>query len=160
MIRKALFAAALLAAPPALAANDGDVRSQAIMDFGDAGYAVTVRYNGQITIECVRDCSRPARLVDDPAGTSIGIFRLTDNDNLLFTTWVGGSGYKLVVYAIDPSGPRKVFDEYTVAAPDILGSGIGGPSVRLTQYVSQTTRKKTLRSWRWNAVGGIFTRAR
>ena len=146
--------------PEPSAATTETSQSSALMTFGDEEYLVSVRSEGTLTINCVRGCATPVSFSDDPAGKSIGLFRLTDNDNLLYTTWVGGSTYRLVIYAIDKTGPRKVLDEYSLAAPDILGSIADGPAIRLTQFISEASRRRVIRNWRWSTPGRAFVAKR
>jgi hypothetical protein len=157
MMRRFLCVGMLALSVPAIAA-ESEPRLTAQMAFDEQIYRVSAALDGPLTIECIEGCAGPVRFSDDPGGTAIGMFRLTDADNLVYTTWVSGSAYRTAVYAVGPNGVHKVFSEYSLGAVDLLGAVAGGPVIRVKQFVSQGTRKTVVRSWRWNAARKIFVR--
>jgi hypothetical protein len=156
-MRRLLCLGLLALSGPAVAA-DGDARLTAVMAFDEQTYRVSAALDGPLTIECTDGCASPVRFSDDPGGTAIGVFRLTDADNLIYTTWVSGSAYRTAVYVVGPNGVRRVFSEYSLGAVDLIGAAAGGPVIRAKQFVSQGTRKTVVRSWRWDKARGAFLR--
>jgi hypothetical protein len=155
---RGLLMLAVLGMAAPVAAADPEPRLSAQMAFDDQTYRVSAALDGPLTIECVEGCTTPVRFTDDPGGTAIGAFRLTDADNLIYTTWVSGSAYRTAIYEIGKGGVRRVFSEYSVGGVDLLGAAPGGPAIRAKQFVSEGSRKTVIRSWRWNKARKTFVR--
>jgi hypothetical protein len=134
-------------------------RLSARMIFDEKDFLIAASFDGPITIECVKGCASKTRLTDDPGGTLIGAFRLTDADSLLYTTWVSGTAYRIAIYSVHADSVKKVFDEYTLSGVDLLGASANGPVIRAKQYITQSSRKTVVRSWQWNAARKVFVPA-
>jgi hypothetical protein len=139
-------------------AEEGEQGTRFIASYDSGKYIVRASEAGVLTIDCSERCASPVSIKDNIGRTNLGIFRLSDANNLLFTTWVGGSSYRAIIYKIDGKNTKKVLDEYAIGGVDFIGSNGKNIVVRIPQFASARDKRRVVRSWRWNNAVGRFQR--
>lgn len=139
-------------------AADGAQVTQFVTNFDSGRYNISASETGVLSIDCLERCATRVAIKHNIGRTNLGIFRLSDANNLLFTTWVGGSSYRVIIYKIDGKNTKKVLDEYAIGGMDLIGSSGKNVVVRIPQFASVRDKRKVIRSWRWNNATGRFDR--
>ncbi|QYE34084.1 hypothetical protein KZX46_14950 [Polymorphobacter sp. PAMC 29334] len=143
----AAAAVAVAAAPPAARLD---------VDIGSASYAVAVERGGATTsgalhIDCIAACRSAVHFTEAVDDVPLGLFRLWDGDNLVFTTWGGGSVYRVRAYAINARGVRKVLEAASRGAPAFTTATDGTTVVGTTERGDRDPPSAPLHrvSWTW-----------
>ena len=121
-----LLAAATPAAPATLAQLrvdlDGATLQVAVRDLADPASG---RGDRQLAIDCIAACRHALHYREAIDDLPLGVWRFGDGGNLVFTSWVGGSAYRVRVYAVRARGVEKVLDTSSLGAPEV-GMSRGG----------------------------------
>ena len=120
---------------------------------GDATFEAKVvadeRAGYRLRIRCVEACSQPVDYHLDTE-TPLGLFQLSDADDLLMSTWVSGSAYRVRVHRLTLQGVSMVLDAPTLGAPSILSNGNGWrvvTTVRKTERAAPGIVRRVIWAW-------------
>jgi hypothetical protein len=97
----------------------------------------------QIAIDCTERCTRPVHYRETTSDTPLGLFS-RDQNNLVFSTWSGGSAYRVMVWAIAGDNVRKVVELSSRGTPNFWSDAQGRPTIET--YEGASVRKRPLRS--------------
>lgn len=106
-------------------------------------------------IDCVRHCPAQIRYSQDIGETPLGLFKRWDGDDLVYSTWAGGSAYRVRVWAVTSHGVSQVLDVASRARPDFLATKDGVSVVR-TYEADSGVQPPTPVTWRYQS--GRFSR--
>lgn len=81
----------------------------------------------QITIDCTEKCTRPVHYREATGDTPLGLFSRDQND-LAFSTWSGGSAYRVKVWSVAGGAVRKVLELSSRSTPNFLSDAYGRPN--------------------------------
>lgn len=109
----------------------------------------------EIAIDCVRRCPKPIHYRDVTADTPLGLFSRDQND-LIFSTWSGGSAYRVVVWSVSDGRIRKVAELSSRGRPDFMNGSDGKPVIQT--YEADSGADPLLRV-RWIFANGRFVRS-
>jgi hypothetical protein len=110
----------------------------------------------RLVIDCVRGCSGPIRYSQDISDTPIGLFKLWDGDNLVYSIWAGGSAYRVRAWSVSGHGVSQVLEASSRGRPDFLSGADGEPTIRTYEAEGGTqSRQPAL----WQYREGKFSRA-
>lgn len=127
---------------------DGDlVEFRAEIQDGPNGY--------RAIIDCVRHCPVQIRYSQDVGETPLGLFKPWDGDDLVYSTWAGGSAYWVRVWAVTSHGISQVLEVASRARPDFLATKDGVSVVRTYEADSGL---QPLRPVTWRYQSGRFSR--
>ena len=139
------------AAPVPVAALrvDGDVSTFVVQVTGGLpdGY--------QIAIDCTEKCARPVHCRETTSDTPLGLFSRDQND-LVFSTWSGGSAYRVMVWSVARDTVRKVVELSSRGTPNFLSDPHGRPTIETYEGESVAARLSRVR---WTFVKGHFVRS-
>lgn len=113
----------------------------------------------KIRIECVEKCRQPVFFEEKLVDPVLGVFTLSDRDDIIFSIWASGTAYVVRAYKIGPTSAVKVFEEYSKWYPYFIGSSSPGVVIRTFLYderADPTREEPKPRDWRWDGVA--FTR--
>ena len=127
--------------------GEGSTFKVAITKQAPEGYA--------ISIDCVERCLKPIHYRDTTGDTPLGLFS-RDQNSLIFSTWSGGSAYRVVVWSVADYHIRKVAELSSRGRPDFM-SGPDGVAVIQTYEADSST--DPLRRVRWTFANGRFVRS-
>lgn len=109
----------------------------------------------QIAIDCTEKCARPVHYRETTSDTPLGLFS-RDQNNLVFSTWSGGSAYRVMVWSVAGDTVRKVAELSSRGTPNFLSDANGRPTIETFEGASVDTR---LRRVRWTFIKGRFVRS-
>ncbi len=110
-----------------------------------------------LNIVCAMNCTG-VDYVEPVDEYPLGLFRLSDLNDLLFSTWVGGSAYVVRAYKISAHGAVKVLDVHTIKSPEIFSGKNGHPEVKIYERASQRSTTVIPATLFWD--GRRFIRAK
>ena len=131
----------------ALDGGDGRLFSIAIVDRGSSDSS----NERTINIACSSGCAAEETLSQPFDDEPLGIFRLSDQNNIVYVTAAGGSSYKIKAYYLGKSKITEVLDTYSLGAPSIITSD-GKEQVFVRHYVSENSKKIVMESLVWNGA--------
>ena len=131
-----------------LTVEDRQLEATIALASTDAAYRFTVR--------CTAKCGSFRDYAEDVAFTPVSIHVPSDADDLVYTTWGGGSAYRVKVYAVTAAGVRQVLDEGTVGVPDFLTDVAGRFVVRTTWRPEKARSNSPPRHTDWAWTGARF----
>ena len=109
----------------------------------------------QIAIDCAEKCTKPVHYRETTGDTPLGLFS-RDQNNLIFSTWSAGSGYRVLVWSVAGQAVRKVVELSSRGTPNFLSDARGRPTIEIYEGASIDAR---LRRVRWTFISGHFVRA-
>lgn len=110
----------------------------------------------QITIACTARCAKAINYHETTGDTPLGLFS-RDQNGLVFSTWSGGSAYRVVVWSVSDDGVRKVAELSSRGRPDFT-SGPDGTAVIQTYEADSAVLP--LHRIRWTFANGRFVPSR
>ena len=133
------------------------------LNVADQGLEASVQLGSEdvghgLDVRCSAACRGFKAFHEDVPESPISLYIPSDADDLLYTTWGGGSAYRVKVYAISAAGVRRVLDEGSLGLPDFLTDAAGRRVVRTTwrsKRAGPSTRPKHA-DWTW--TGARFIR--
>ncbi|EIZ78842.1 hypothetical protein WSK_2385 [Novosphingobium sp. Rr 2-17] len=108
----------------------------------------------QIAIDCTEKCARPVHYREATGDAPLGLFS-RDQNGLVFSTWSGGSAYRVRVWSVAGDTVRKVAEMSSRGRPDFLSDSHGWPMIQTYERIGSAAG---LRRVRWTFVGGHFMR--
>jgi hypothetical protein len=108
----------------------------------------------QLSISCEEKCGLEPYVekIDD---SPLGLFRLSDiNDNLI-STWVSGTAYVVRVYSLSSTKVKKVLDEHSRGQPTFYVDSKGRDHIRTFARASERTTKIIQHDWVWTGAGYV-----
>ena len=109
----------------------------------------------RLVADCLCGCSPAHRYAQDIADTPISLFRLSDNDDLVYSIWAGGSAYRVRVWKVGPDIVAQVLEASTRERPDFLTDSSGAVVVRTFEADAAVTPSRAVR---WIYDGKAFSR--
>jgi hypothetical protein len=94
-----------------------------------------------LNIICESGCPGRVEFMEEVGDTPLGLFRTSDIDDNLISTWVAGTSYVVRVYHLSNSSITKVLDEHSVRAPEIGLSGRG--TTRIVVFARSSPHAQT-----------------
>lgn len=110
----------------------------------------------QITIDCTEHCTRVIHYRETTSDTPLGIFS-RDQNGLIFSTWSGGSTYRVVVWSVSDNDVQRVTELSSRARPDFMSGPDGTPVI---QTYEADTAAAPLHRIRWIFANGRFVQSR
>jgi hypothetical protein len=108
----------------------------------------------RLSIRCVADCALPAAYQEAVSDSPMGLF-WQDRDDLIVSSWSGGSAYRVRVWQITDKGIARVLEASSRSRPEFLSSADG-------QLVVQTHMSEggssPMHLERWTFERGSFHR--
>lgn len=133
-----------------LTVDDRELEATVALASADAAHRFTVR--------CTARCGSFRDYGEDVASAPVSIHVPSDADDLIYTTWGGGSAYRVKVYAVTAAGVRQVLDEGTLGLPDFLTDAAGRFVVRTTWRPDRAAPGARARHTDWAWTGVRFVR--
>jgi hypothetical protein len=143
-----LISAKPIASPVAALRVDGDRSSFMVKVTGSAPNEY------RVSIDCSERCAKPIHYAETTSDTPLGIFS-RDQDGLVFSTWSGGSVYRVLVWSVTDDGVRKVTELSSRGRPDFLSNADGEAVI---QTYEADTGTAPLHHVRWTFHQGRFAR--
>ena len=109
----------------------------------------------RFVVDCVRGCLATSRYLQDISDSPIGMFKLWDGDDLVYSIWAGGSAYRVRVWAVTARGVSQVLEASSRARPDFLSGPDGAPEIRTFEADGGTQPQRQV-LWRFRA--GTFAK--
>jgi hypothetical protein len=109
----------------------------------------------QIAIDCTEKCVRQVHYRETTSDTPLGLFS-RDQNGLVFSTWSGGSAYRVMVWSVASDTVRKVGELSSRGTPNFLSDANGRPTIETFEGASVAAR---LRRVRWTFIKGHFVRS-
>lgn len=109
----------------------------------------------QIAIDCIERCARPVHYREATGDTPLGLFSRDQND-LVFSTWSGGSAYRVIVWSVAGDTVRKVVELSSRGTPNFLSDTYGRSIIETYEGESVVAG---LRRVRWTFTNGHFVRS-
>jgi hypothetical protein len=110
----------------------------------------------RITIDCTERCATAVHYSEATGDTPLGLFSRDQND-LIFSTWSGGSAYRVLVWSVANGTVRKVAELSSRGRPDFVTGSDGAPVIQTYEADGRAT---TLRRVRWTFAHDHFVRSR
>ncbi|WP_170318441.1 hypothetical protein [Sphingomonas sp. PAMC 26621] len=110
----------------------------------------------QIAIDCTKKCAKPVHYQEATSDAPLGLFSRDQND-LIFSTWSGGSAYRVRVWSVAGNTVRKVVELSSRGTPDFLSDSHGRPMIETYEGDSVAVRLSRVR---WIFVNGHFVRSK
>jgi hypothetical protein len=132
-------------------ADDGDIAAAVTDSAQDGDKPREIR---NLNIVCDRKPCRIHDYIERVYEYPLGLFRLSDLEDNLITTWVAGSAYVVRIYNIRSPNVIKVLDVHSIRSPEVFVSKNGYTKVRV--FVRASEKSNIVRSviWSWN--GKVF----
>lgn len=123
-----------------------------------ASISVDEQGSRTIAIDCASGCPAPLRYRETVADMPLGLFRLSDADDLIYSYWGGGTGYRVRIWSVASDRVVKVMDAWTAGTP-ILGRTTG-KSIEIWTFERRDRAPGYARthSVKWVYRGGLFVR--
>jgi hypothetical protein len=126
----------------------------------DAVVADVKHSNGSertLNIVCQKGCSGKVEFSERIDDFPLGLFRLSDVDDIMVTTWVSGSAYKVRVYSMSNKEIKKVLDVNSISTPTVTTDTRG--HAMIVTFASRASGRghSAQKIWRWR--GGTFVSA-
>jgi hypothetical protein len=102
-----------------------------------------------LNIVCQKGCSGDVKLFERIEDFPLGLFRMSDESDLLLTTWVSGSAYKLRGYNLTKSRIYKVIEVGSVSQPTI-SSNKGHLSITVSPMHASGRTKIIQKTYLWD----------
>jgi len=81
-------------------------------------------------VDCISNCKVPLHFLQQMDASPLGLFKRWDGDDLVYSIWVGGVAYSVVVWSVADGGVRQVFNEASRGMPDFLTDSRGRQIIR------------------------------
>lgn len=120
---------------------------RAEIQYGPVGY--------RFVVDCVPGCLSAGRYSQDISDSPIGLFKLWDGDDLVYSIWAGGSAYRVRVWAVTARGVSQVLEASSRGRPDFLSGPDGAPEIRTYEADGGTQPQRPV-LWRYRA--GTFAK--
>jgi hypothetical protein len=110
-----------------------------------------------LKIACISDCKSATYYEEKIDDYPIGLFRASDDDDLLISTWASGSAYVIRVYKIQAGLITKVLDQHSLGVPEVTGSEKFDLTIVTTAKSGRGDLDAPINAkWRWD--GNKFSR--
>ena len=110
----------------------------------------------QIAIDCVENCAKPVHYGEGTSDSPLGLFS-RDQGDLIFSTWSGGSAYRVMVWSVAGDTVRKVVELSSRSTPDFFTDPRGRPTIETYEGDSVAA---PFRRVRWTFINGGFFRSK
>lgn len=103
-----------------------------------------------LNVICDEGCNIPVKYIEMIEDYPLGIFRLSDVDDNIVTTWVAGSTYAVRIYSLSDSGIKKSLELKSISTP-VFSNGPRGKS-EVSIFLPNKIKSKGLvkQTWQWN----------
>ncbi len=109
----------------------------------------------QIAIDCTENCARTVHYRETTGDAPDGLF-FRDQNGLVFSTWSGGSAYRVIVWSVAGHSVQKVIELSSRGRPNFLSDADGRPAIDIYEGESGVA---LLHRERWTFIKGHFIRA-
>jgi len=127
-------------------------------DRGQVAVAVTDKKNEkgeisrQINISCGNSCDLQP-YSENITEYPLGVFRLSDiNDNIL-STWVAGNSYVVRIYSVAGKGVVKIFEQHSLGQPGFYLDSSGREHITTWSRISNSSTKLVRIEWVGDGAG-------
>jgi hypothetical protein len=107
------------------------------------------RENYILRIACIDKCIKSQYFSEEIGDTPLGVIKLSDESDLLLTTWVAGDGYRIRVYSANAAGIFNKLEQYSKTLPNLTWSD-GRPTLMLTQPKEGSGKNFAQIRYTWN----------
>ena len=128
--------------------DDRELEAEIILASADTGY--------RLIVHCASQCGAFKDYLENVSYAPLSIYSPSDSNHLLYTTWGGGTGYRVKVYALTAGGVRSVLDEPTVGLPDFLTDKKGRFVVRTQMRPERDGPEAPTKGLDWTWTGSRF----
>lgn len=154
--RTALMASTVSSTALADSAAQPETFASLRVDGVNATFAVAVQVahpaGYQVEIDCVSGCSSAVSYREPVGDSPLGLFT-RDQDDLIFSTWTSGSGYRVRVWRASNAGIRKVAELSSRGRPDFQSDRFGRSTIRTFEREGSTGPFYPIL---WTYQGGSF----
>ena len=101
-----------------------------------------------LNIVCQKGCASNVSFLERVDDYPLGMFRLSDQEDILLTTWVSGSAYKVRGYHLTGARVDKVLDVSSATTPTITLDLTGHSVITVTSRPTSQSKLK-INTWIW-----------
>ena len=104
---------------------------------------------------------KPLHYAEEISDTPLGLFKRSDWDNLIYSTWAGGSAYRVRVWSVTDDGVQSLFEESSRGMPGFITDKSGRQIIRTYERPHDAVGRDTSLNSQvvlWRLENGHFVR--